>query len=337
MLPYIRTQNNRGYFNTDGTDYATVTVIVISETTTKISGQYVTIYTNRGAAFDTGSGASKVTNANGAATFTIRSTTPGEANFYAVCMGETLYPNLLNNASMESAGTGNTYALYWTGVGAAIPPYNYTRTSTVRYEGIYSVRHESGRAGNPYQDVSIIERSSLYELSAYQYGPLRQPYLDLNNTGYDKNIYAATPNTWCYSSDIWSSTTNTTARVRFQVDGSPANLDWWDNIRFQRIPTVTFMRIVEFPIAIEAEHDDVWHLGGVSIVNPWVNGSISGVFWRFNNNNDRVLLYGRVPQVWNEFETQIFKVSFRAFGLNGGGLAYRRRRGGRREHKEHKR
>jgi len=318
LLPYIRTQNNRGYFNTDGTDYATVTVIVISETTTKISGQYVTIYTNRGAAFDTGSGASKVTNANGAATFTIRSTTPGEANFYAVCMGETLYPNLLNNASMESAGTGNTYALYWTGVGAAIPPYNYTRTSTVRYEGIYSVRHESGRAGNPYQDVSIIERSSLYELSAYQYGPLRQPYLDLNNTGYDKNIYAATPNTWCYSSDIWSSTTNTTARVRFQVDGSPANLDWWDNIRFQRIPTVTFMRIVEFPIAIEAEHDDVWHLGGVSIVNPWVNGSISGVFWRFNNNNDRVLLYGRVPQVWNEFETQIFKVSFRAFGLNGG-------------------
>ena len=119
---YIRTQSNRGYFNTDGTDDVTATVVVISETTTKISGQYVTLYTSRGAMFDTGSGSSKLTNNAGEATFTIRSTTPGELNLYAVCMGETLYPNLLNNASLESLTAGTSSTLYWTGVGGAVPP-----------------------------------------------------------------------------------------------------------------------------------------------------------------------------------------------------------------------
>jgi hypothetical protein len=141
---YIRIAdtNQRAVRYTNGTDYCTVVVVVISETSAKMSGQLVSLYTNRGPACDTITIRAGTTSGDGLAWFNLDSGIAGACTLTAVCMGETIHANLLNNSSFESQSGVNVWdALYWTGEAAA----GYRRFAFAgSVEGAYSLQHQAG-------------------------------------------------------------------------------------------------------------------------------------------------------------------------------------------------
>jgi hypothetical protein len=149
--------------------------------------------------------------------------------------------NVVANPSFET-GVGND-ASGW------IEGLNHIRSSDRSYSGNYSLRSIfTGSDTSTRIALPRIVPGSNYKLSGRIYNSFSssgQAYFDMNDRpspGSDCALYSTqAKNAWEFLQGTWYSGTETTAVVRCVTDGNPDWTAWFDCVRLERIPTMSFI------------------------------------------------------------------------------------------------
>jgi len=238
----------------DGVTLCTVTVEVRGGFGETLAGKQVTVYSSRGASFDTVSYPfGQVTDGNGICTAFICSSYAGEDTITAVCDGVTIAENIINNPSFEIYNGSIVNWSYNT-------PTGLWSMSTDAYDGMVSIFHTCATSSNNYAGVSWPGNTYTSVWPAYAgdgflvSGYIKTDNLTSSNTGatfyllnhsdnipyelaYVGNLTGTNP--WTYVSGYF-----TVKMLRngfeFRCMNEGMGTAWFDAVRVQRIPTLNF-------------------------------------------------------------------------------------------------
>ena len=245
---YLKT--NTFTYPANGVAQCVVSIYIRDQYDYPISGKSVVLYTNRGAVDNiTQPGA---TDANGMCTGYITSTLYGGPTIYAISDGVTVTQNLFYNCSFEQQGdTGMSTAAYWWMVPA------YSTHTTNPHSRSYEKAHTGNWSGRswfdknqypdpPYESFDhfwfTIDAYRKWKFSAWMYNGYTsgEMYLDLSDIANDPQLESTQKNVWEYKEKIWTGDSNTQLKVRCISQNTTGGPSYFDDIRFQRIPTITF-------------------------------------------------------------------------------------------------
>ncbi|OIO00927.1 hypothetical protein AUJ67_05080 [Candidatus Desantisbacteria bacterium CG1_02_49_89] len=221
----------------DGLNNCTVAIYVKGGYGVPIEGAQVTIVTSRGSLYDTVVQPG-LTDAYGQCEGLIRSPYTGDDSVVVICLGATITLNIAPNFSYED-GSGYNAADWAEGT-------NHNRYADRLHTGLYSLRSTFAEtATSSYSGTILVARNSVYRLSGWIYNSLTQgqAYYDLGDAAGEPNLVSTNgANRWEYLEGSWPSAAYTSVQVRCVTDGSPRGTAWFDDVKLQRVPAISFVR-----------------------------------------------------------------------------------------------